>query len=454
MHAPGYSRKFESRSVAHNGHSRSGGMTMTPRQKSFEQSILQMVPKGPVVQLEGGDKDEPDLRSVNRTTLDLVGNLYGTAQDIGKKKHVTGIGKAVKSTGSMAKLLAAEGKAGQIKISKEEINTYSGFGTNLKTTGGDIVEFGETWGNKKASKTKKAATGIRALSSIGGTTAEALHQFGFQDEVTMGEYTLVADSAKLFTYAHDFYEVIAKVWSECKNGNVGSAVWKGTLAFFQKLGSASLTAPRLLSVWDRIKGDKTGEKGYLKLMPLGRALMNLSTALDKTKIVHSDYKSYQQIEALVKSYGKKKNSSAQNLMLLFNIKWDQLVKNTVGAFVGIGETVYWAGKYFPAISGISLTVGVYSKMLKVASSLFSSLGIRQMARDYIPFESLVNKDLRSDKIGYNRAELVRFYTHGLQDKNHPFNKNNESENLLKIAGLKKEDTKDKEKVKAAVAKLI
>jgi hypothetical protein len=383
-----------------------------------------------------------------RAAVDLVGSLTGVIKpDPGKPRTATETsGKAIKTVGSAIKLGAKT-----LTSDDKSEGMLAAIGTNLKATGEDISEAGKIRKDRRSTKAKKGVAITRAtasvISTVSETTRETLRTFGIVDEaVPLSVITLLGDAAKTLSFGHDFYEILYKIYASYQEGKMVEQLWANATSFFQKVGSFSMAALRAVAIWERLKGQS--EEYYLKLMPLGKSLLNLSTAFAQAKTVYSDYNHYQVLMRMSSTGAKKAvGDQSDNLKSLAFGKWDQMTKGMIDVLVAVGETIYWAGKHFVAIKGVSALVGAGSKILKTASTLFTSLNIRQAARDYLPSFGglLVDKSKTSDKLDTKRAAMIKFLRG---------NKAKTNKNILLATGLDVSKINDNTYMDGLVKKFI
>lgn len=358
-----------------------------------------------IIQLNKEDESSLPSPSSSRAGLDLVNNAVGLASDVKKKKSKTEIGgRVIKIAGSASKV------AGKSLLTTKESQQIAGdIGVNLKTTGGDISELGRVLKDNNASTTKKGIAATRAMVSVSGTTSEVLRNFGYVGEVPASIATLISDTIKTFTYTHDFYEIASKMWTSYQRGTLVAGLWSEGTKFIQTIGSASLSLLRALAMWEKIKETDLASN-YTKLMPLGKSLTNLGAALQKGKEAYENYQGYAKLARLASTPIYRGTRAGRKILLIAHAKWDQFVKSLIDSFVGVGESVYWAGKYFPMIKVASTLTGLGSKALKTASTAFSYFNVRQVARDWIPLGGLgiVDKNKTSDRLTTKRANLITF----------------------------------------------
>ncbi len=417
------------------------------RTKSFKEpnTLQQKKHSSPVVQREdddGSKESSTDLGLV-RGEMDLATNTAGIASDVLKGKSMTEVGgRVIKTAGSVAKVAA------KTLVSSDNSKATSLLGVNLKTTGSDISEAGRVFSDTKSTSSDKAVAGTKAFVSVTGTASEALHSFGIAGPVPTAIATFMSDVIKALTATKGVYQTAHKIWNEITSENRSKNVMSGIASISQQLSNTSLSILRALASWQRANS-LSDESYFLKLMPLGKSLANLSAAVEKGIDVYSDYQNYYKLtEAANKK--KRKATSKDNLLLLAKGVSDKFYKDFTDTIIGIGETIYWAGKYFPMLSGISLIAGVSSKGLKLASTIFTSFNLRQTIRDSIP-ASIIGHEWHTAGLNSRRTSLINYVEAVLGNSN---DAGPTASAIRESLGLKPGDEKNKSKIDKAIQKLI
>jgi hypothetical protein len=327
----------------------------------------------------------------------------------------------------------------------------------------DVMEAIDTFKDSEKSGGEKLNAGTKAVGSGVGAAANVLETTGFIEKASQEKSLMASEGFKMISAGIDTYIAAKEVYERWKSGEPLGEI------FDSKFGS-------LKDITDRIGSPLKVVESYQKAFNGkeewgGRLIPGIDLISQGAGIIELGYNVLERWQLWNDVLGLKSGNWSANrnkdkyVDTLADVQKDKVIKIIVD-LVGTGGEFFGTASNFLQVGAIpTAAASAGGKVLKASSSIFSTLGLRQKARDiaaliakktggWIISESddsyveqwLVAKSKSSEKLNKLSDDLGDFI-HGNRAKPQALT-------LLKAAGISVADKDDLAKVKDGVKKAV